>query len=240
MIRLVFAALLISAPAVADPYGKDLTALSKERVIFHTNVGDIAVAFYPNAAPQHVTQVLALAKAGVYEDTPIFRIDHGFVAQISSYERRLKPITDEQRKLIKKIPAEFTSIQHRRGLLSMARYEDVNSAESSFSFMLGDAKHLDGRYTIFGEVVRGLDVLAAIENTPTDNKARPLIDITVNSASVMSDEELAKTKLAEVQKATDPDEPYQNFFKIFAALAFGITVPLPIARTLWASRNQKS
>ena len=111
---------------------------------------------------------------GVYDSTTIFRIEPGFVAQVTNAQNRQKALSKEQHQAITAIPAEFSKLKHRPGLLSMARDDDdVNSAETSFSFMLGRAPELDGKYTIIGEVVWGQPLLAMIAKDPTDGRKRP-------------------------------------------------------------------
>ena len=119
----------------------------------------------------------------------------------------------------------------------MARFDDINSAEASFSFMLGTAPHLDGQYTIFGEVVQGLDVLSAIESTPTGSDSKPTIDILIQRTEVVSTHHLGELKLAGAMTPTMSDEPYQLFFEIFAALAFTVTVLIPIVRGVKAKNS---
>jgi cyclophilin family peptidyl-prolyl cis-trans isomerase len=213
---------------------------SKERVVFHTNVGDIVVALFPKAAPKHVKQILRLASAGIFEGIPIYRVETGFVAQISNFDHRINPLTRAQADIVIKIPAEFSSIKHRRGHLSMARYDDINSAETSFSFMLDTAKHLDGRYTVFGEVVDGLDVLNIIETVATDSDSKPLTELTVLKSTVVPDGNMSGIQLAPAVAPNDPNAPYQNFFKVFALLAFGFTILLPIGKTFWTAFQKVS
>jgi len=125
---------------------------------------------YPHVAPKTVEQVMRLVRAGAYDSVNIFRVEPGFVAQLSTVRRRDGVI---------KLPAEFSALHHHRGILSMAHEEnDINSGESSFSILLGEAPHLDGKYTIFGELVSGQEVLSAIEKAPREGNApKPRIDI---------------------------------------------------------------
>ena len=128
---------------------------------------------FPEVAPKHVAQVAKLAAADLYDSTRFARLEKGFVLQVSTVQDRLTPLSAEQEALVRRIPAEFSSLPHKRGVLSMARADDdPDSAESSFSILLGDAPHLDGRYTVFGRLVSGSDALDALEeeavtgNTP--------------------------------------------------------------------------
>jgi cyclophilin family peptidyl-prolyl cis-trans isomerase len=230
LILFIAGILSLSASAAAS---EPLDKLSRERLIFHTNRGDIAVALYPNAAPKHVEQILRLAQGGALDNVAITRVDPGFVAQVQSHNSRAVPLSDEQLKLVKTIPGEFTTLKHHRGLLSMARFDDPNSADTSFCFMLGDAPHMDGKYTIFGTVVAGMEVLREIESTPTQGST-PESEILVRKTTFVADGNLRPFTLAPAMAPVYPDAPYQAFFKIFAGLAFLVTILLPIARTAYA------
>ena len=88
----------------------------------------------------------------------------GFVAQFAQVRDRSAPLTPDQLALLKTLPLEPGGRSHRRGVLSMAHQpNDVNSAESTFDIILGTATYLDGRYTMFGQIVAGDAVLAALE-----------------------------------------------------------------------------
>ncbi len=163
--------------------------LSDEAVIFHTDRGDMAVAFYPDQAPKHTAQILKLVRGGIYTHKLFFRIDKGYVAQVENFNARNPPLSAEELKLVEKIPAEFNDIHHRRGILSMARFDDPNSAESSFSFVLGEAPNLDKQYTVFGEVIQNIELLDEIERLPPKT-------VYINSAEVVDRKNLPAIKLA--------------------------------------------
>jgi cyclophilin family peptidyl-prolyl cis-trans isomerase len=156
--------------------------LSKERAVLHTIAGDIVLAFYPDEAPQTVAQIEKLIKMGVYDGTHFPRLENDFVAQISNAEDRRVPLTAEQTKAIHPLKAEFNSIKHKRGILSMAREDnDINSADTSFSILLNDAPHLDGQYTVFGEVVSGMDVVDEFFKV-AHPKSSPIVRIEIQKA----------------------------------------------------------
>ena len=97
---------------------------------------------------------------------------------------RIIPLSAVQRSVIEKIPGELTNgIPHKRGILSMAHYDgDDNSAETSFSILLGDAPHLDGKYAVFGELEYGYDVLNILEGVPTNPDKTPKFRLSVSYA----------------------------------------------------------
>ena len=167
--------------------------LADERILLRTNRGDLVLALYPDVAPRHVAQILALARLGVYDSTWFHRVDPTFVAQLTDAANRLHPLTPEQQSALHRIPAELsTTLRHRPGTLSMARYDDdLDSAESSFSILLEPAPHLDGKYTIFGELERGADVLRAIAEAPR-NGVTPVDRIVVEQAVVLTAGDVAQ------------------------------------------------
>ena len=213
--------------------------LSQERVIFHTNFGDVVVALYPEISPKHVAQILKMAKAGVYDGSVFFRVESGFVAQVENFDARRVPLTEEQRKTVMRLPAEFSNLKHIRGRLSMARFDDPNSAESSFSFMLGEAPHLDHNYTVFGEVVFGFNTLASIEQVSIDTKSYPREEIKILKAEVIENGNTSQSKLRE-RTPLVPNEENQRFFALFAAAMFLITAGTPVYKAAFSPRPTSS
>lgn len=143
--------------------------LGSTRVVFQTNYGDVEFGFYPTVAPHTVEHIFKLVRLGCFNTNHFFRIDKGFVAQVADVMGgRSAPMNEEQRKAADKtILGEFSEVKHVRGILSMGRYDDPNSASSSFSILLGDAPHLDRQYAIFGKVTKGDDTLKKLEQLPT-------------------------------------------------------------------------
>jgi cyclophilin family peptidyl-prolyl cis-trans isomerase len=193
-------ALLLATAAGTSPARADtpsLPRLADERVLLRTNRGDLVLALYPDVAPAHVAQILKLVRLGVYDSTWFFRVDPRFVVQLTNAQSRRFPLTPEQRAAIRKLPAELSSLPHRPGVLSMAHADgDPNSGETSFSFLLVRSPHLDGKYTIFGELEWGAAVLAAIAMTPRDGENRPLREVLVEKALVKTEAEIARMRAA--------------------------------------------
>jgi len=180
-----------SCPAPIDP---KLVELGDERVTLHIEgYGEIELGFYPNAAPVTVAHITKLFRLGCYDTNHIFRVDKGFVAQIQSVDSSAvqKPLSEECRlEASKNVPAEFTAIRHKRGILSMGRMDDPNSGGSSFSMLLGRAPHLDQAYTVFGEVLVGDDVLEKLEQVETRKSGifvMPKERITITHATASKD-----------------------------------------------------
>ena len=180
----LFALALVHSIATAV---EDTPELSTERVVLGTDHGDLVLALYPRVAPLHSKQILQLVELGVYDTTHFYRIERGFVAQTSTAHDRLLPLNAEQASAIKKIPAEFSDLRHVPGIVSMARDDgDIDSAETSFSILVGTAPHLDGQYTIFGELVEGQEVLDHFFQLKIDADNRPEQRLTINRAFVVN------------------------------------------------------
>ncbi len=148
------------------------------------------LALYPDIAPQHVAQILRLVRIGVYDTIGVYRVDPSFLVQLFDARNRQIPLTSEQDAAIQPLKAELSSLHHRRGTLSMAHYEGkLDSAETSFSILLVDAPHLDGRYTIFGHLEKGYEVLDAISQVPRKSDNQPMQPVIIDKAEIAASPE---------------------------------------------------
>ena len=140
-----------------------------------TKFGDMDIVFSPDKAPKHVESFIALAKSGFYNGTIFHRVIPGFMIQGGDPNTKdlNKPETYGQGGPSQKLKAEFNDIPHRRGILSMARTNDPNSAGSQFFIVVKDSNFLDGQYTVFGEVVKGMEVADKIVNLPKNSRDLP-------------------------------------------------------------------
>jgi cyclophilin family peptidyl-prolyl cis-trans isomerase len=137
--------------------------LSEESVIVATGFGEIELGLYPEIAPGHVKQIKTLVEAGAFDTVGINRIHPDFLIQFSNLYFREIPANEKQKQLMNPIKAEFSDLKHKAWTLTMARQDnDVNSARMSFSILLADSPHLDGKYTIFGRVLAGFEVVQRI------------------------------------------------------------------------------
>ena len=139
-------------------------------VIMETNRGTMKLKLFPNAAPPHCKNFKKLANSGFYDKTKFHRIIPGFMIQggdINSRDNDGK--NDGHGGPGWTVDAEFNDIPHKRGILSMARSSDPNSAGSQFFICVAAAPHLDGKYTVFGEVIDKVHIVDHIVNTPTEN-----------------------------------------------------------------------
>jgi len=145
--------------------------LAKYRAVLETSPGNITLEFFPDLAPSHVRNFLRLAQAGFYDGTAFHRIVPDFVMQGGLFSTR-QPLLPDFRlnDLVRKLKAEFNNTKHVKGILSMARTDDPDSAETSFFICLGDAASLDHEYTAFGKVVEGMDVVEKFQKVQVDGE----------------------------------------------------------------------
>jgi len=128
-----------------------------------TTGGTFTLELLPDVAPRTVAQFKRLIGAGVFDGIYFYRVEKGFVAQTATAADRATPLTPEQRAVIVPIPLETGPMLHKRGVLSLAHGDDPNSGETSFSILLADAPHLDGKFTVFGRLVDSDVTLSSIE-----------------------------------------------------------------------------
>ena len=129
--------------------------------------GTVEIALRPDLAPQHVARIKELARSGAYDGVAFHRVIDGFMAQTGDVEFGTKDAFAGGRagtggSDLPDLPAEFSDASFERGVVGMARSQDPNSANSQFFIMFAPAPHLDGQYTVVGEVISGQDVVDAI------------------------------------------------------------------------------
>ncbi|XP_037421241.1 peptidyl-prolyl cis-trans isomerase CYP23-like isoform X2 [Triticum dicoccoides] len=138
-------------------------------LLFLVTAASTAGASTYYASDPNLGSARVIFQLGCYNTNHFFRVDKGFVAQVADVMGgRKAPMNKEQEQQAEKsIVGEFSTVKHVRGILSMGRYSDPDSASSSFSILLGDAPHLDGQYAVFGRVTKGDDTLRKLERLPT-------------------------------------------------------------------------
>jgi len=161
-----------------------------EVAIIKTSEGEMVLEFWPDVAPGHVENFTKLAKQGFYDGTCFHRVIKDFMIQGGDPNTK-----DEARQRSwgtggpgYQIKAEFNDKAHVRGVLSMARSSDPNSAGSQFFICHGDPRFLDRQYTAFGKLIKGDDVLEKIATTKTAPGDRPLQRMHVESVTIVSRE----------------------------------------------------
>jgi cyclophilin family peptidyl-prolyl cis-trans isomerase len=171
-------------PPAVEPFSTESAEdLASYRATIETTSGNIGVEFFPDRAPNHVRNFLRLAQAGVYDGTAFHRVVRGFVIQGGHLPSRREPLTEAQQAFVRNLQPEFNDTPHDRGILSMARLEDPASANTSFFIVTARTPGLDGKYTVFGRVVEGLEVVEKIEALPVNGET-PVTRIEVRRVTV--------------------------------------------------------
>ncbi len=138
------------------------TVQAKERnlLLIDTKHGQIVILMRPDLAPNHVKRITTLADKGFYDGVKFHRVIPGFMAQTG--DRNGRPAGTGGSDL-PDIAAEFNAEPHKRGAVSMARAQSPNSANSQFFIVLKDANFLDGQYTLWGQVIKGMEFVDKIK-----------------------------------------------------------------------------
>jgi peptidyl-prolyl cis-trans isomerase B (cyclophilin B) len=162
--------------------------MEKEIAVIKTTEGDLVVEFWPEVAPKTVENFKNLSKKGFYNGTCFHRVIRDFMIQGGD------PLTKDPSRESSwgtgdpgyKIKAEFSDRHHDRGVLSMARSNDPDSAGSQFFICHGNARFLDRKYTAFGRLIQGDDVLEKIATTPTHQPDRPNKRVGIESIEIVA------------------------------------------------------
>ena len=133
------------------------TADSENTIYMDLEHGRVVIEMRPDLAPKHVEQIKRLIREGFYDGIVFHRVIEGFMAQGGD------PTGTGTGGSGNKLPAEFSDERHVRGVMSMARSQDPNSADSQFFILFADAPHLDRQYTIWGKVVSGMEFVDQIK-----------------------------------------------------------------------------
>ncbi len=190
---ILLAAVLSVFCSPSEDVSSDATAAGVSRaekndraVIELQEFGEIRLKFFPDKAPGHVENFKKLAREGFYDGVTFHRIVPGFMIQGGDPNTKdSDPKNDGTGGPGYTIKAEFNDIPHRRGILSMARKADPDSAGSQFFIVVKDAPFLDGKYTVFGEVTSGMEVADRIAAQPRARADRPETDIVITSVRIV-------------------------------------------------------
>lgn len=170
---------LLLAPAAGEMRSKkfspeEIRKMSETQAVIETKFGNMELKLFPETAPGHVRNFLELAKKGFYDGTTFHRVIPGFMIQggdpnTKNPDRSKHGMGGPGHT----IRAEFNERPHKRGIVSMARAQDPDSAGSQFFICVADAPYLDGKYSVFGEVVSGMEVADKIVSQPRDKRDNP-------------------------------------------------------------------
>jgi peptidyl-prolyl cis-trans isomerase B (cyclophilin B) len=171
--------------AKAEPFdGADVKTMASRCVSFDTEAGEIVMEMYPEHAPESVRSFLNLVALGYLDTTTFSRVVPGFVIQGGDLYSRDGEVTYEIGiRARKTLPDEPNKILHERGILSMARAEEANTATTNFFILVGDAPHLDGIFAAFGRVTRGMDVADTINRARVADE-KPERPVRIKTAKV--------------------------------------------------------
>ena len=175
-------------PAAKEETKPATAPAAKEVAVIKTSEGEMVLEFYPEVAPNHVENFKKLAKKGFYDGTCFHRVIKGFMIQGGDPNTK-----DESKKALwgqggpgYTIKAEFNSKPHVRGTLSMARTADPDTAGCQFFICHGTPSFLNGQYTVFGQLIKGDDVLEKIATTATEGSDRPVKRMSIESVKIVA------------------------------------------------------
>lgn len=181
-------AFMSSSPASTEQKPSQSSQSAQEVAVIETNMGTIVFKFHPEVAPKTVDNFRKLANEKFYDGIKFHRVIPDFMIQGGDPNSR-----DADRSRHGKggpgytIPAEFSPLKHKRGIVSMGRKgNDINSAGSQFFIVVKDSSSLDGQYTIFGEVIQGMDVVDNVVNAKRDGNDNPIDPVIMNRVYIKS------------------------------------------------------
>ena len=167
-----------------EPFdGASVEKMAAQCVTLESEAGAIEIEMIPEVAPESVRNFLNLAATGALDTTTFSRIVKDFVIQGGNLSTSEKWGFELAKRMSRKLPDEPGLIKHVRGIVSMARPAEANSATTHFFILVGDGHHLDGKFSAFGRVTKGIEVADAINQAPADGE-KPVKPVRINRALV--------------------------------------------------------
>ena len=167
-----------------EPFdGASAEKMASQCVTLDTELGAIDIAFMPEVAPESVRNFLNLSATGALDTTTFSRIVKGFVIQGGNLSTSEKWNAELAKRMTRKLPDEPGIVKHVRGIVSMARTDEPNSATTHFFILVGDGPHLDSKFAAFGTVTKGIEIADAINKAPADGE-KPDKPVKINRAIV--------------------------------------------------------
>lgn len=170
----------------SEPFDKaDVATMAKQCVALETEAGVIAIELYPEHAPESVRNFLNLAATGLFDGTSFSRVVPGFIIQGGNMWSReggtvTRAIGERARRTV---PDEPNKVLHEAGIVSLARPDEPNQATTDFFILLQPASYLDGKFAAFGRVIKGMEVVEAINKAPVTGE-KPEKPVRVRKATV--------------------------------------------------------
>ncbi len=177
------AQLVANTPEPFD--GASVEKMSAQCVTFETDAGIIEMEMIPEVAPESVRNFLNLTAIGAFDTTTFNRVVKGFVIQGGNLATSQKWGFELAKRMSRKLPDEPGLVKHERGIVSMARPEEANSATTSFFILVGDGHHLDGKFSAFGRVKKGMEVADVINQAAAQDE-KPEKPVRINRALIKS------------------------------------------------------
>lgn len=172
------------AAQAGEPFdGVSLEKLAGQCVTFETELGAIEIAMLPENAPEAVRNFLNLSATGAFDTTTFSRVVKGFVIQGGNLQTSEKWSAELARRMTRRIPDEPGLVKHVRGIVSMARTDEPNSGTTHFFILVGPGPHLDSKFSAFGTVTKGIEVVDAINQAPVEGE-KPEKPVKINRAIV--------------------------------------------------------
>ena len=166
----LIATLMLATPALAEGDGPGPNLVI---TLSGAANGEVIIDLTPDVAPQHVAQIVALAKAGVYDNVVFHRVIDGFMAQTGDVQYGKLGGDTSMAGMggsdMADIPAEFSDVPFERGIVGMARSQDPDSANSQFFIMFAPGEFLNGQYTVVGKVIAGMEIVDQIKRGAGQN-----------------------------------------------------------------------
>lgn len=170
--------------AKADPFdGATVEKMTGQCVTIETESGAIVIEMLPAKARETVRSFLNLAATGALDSTTFSRVVKGFVIQGGNLSTSEKWSVELAERMSRHLPDEPSDVVHERGIVSMARGDEPNSATTHFFILVGAGPHLDGKFTAFGRVIAGIEVADAINRAPSENE-KPVVPVRIKHAGV--------------------------------------------------------
>ena len=171
-------------PPAGDPFdGAPLEKLAGQCVTLETELGAIEIAMMPENAPEAVRNFLNLSATGALDTTTFSRVVKDFVIQGGNLQTSEKWSAELARRMAHRLPDEPGLVKHVRGIVSMARTDEPNSATTHFFILVGPGPHLDSKFAAFGTVTKGMEVADAINQAPVEGE-KPEKPVKINRAVV--------------------------------------------------------
>ncbi len=167
-----------------DPFeGAPVEKMAGQCVTLETEQGAIVLEMLPQKAPESARNFLNLAAVGAFDTTSFQRVVRGFIIQGGNLSTSEKWNFELAKRTTKHLPDEPSDVKHERGVVSMARTDEPNSATTHFFILVGDGPNLDGKFSAFGRVNRGMEVVDAINRAPAEDE-KPSVPVRINHAAV--------------------------------------------------------